>query len=213
LAAETARRGIPFVHISTDYVFDGRKGAPYIEQDATAPLNAYGRSKLRGEQGVCALNPRHVVLRTSWVYSPYGRNFVKTMLRLAGERDRLTVVDDQRGSPTAARDIAQACLSIAERCLAEPDNTPYGVFHFGGAGEATWCDFARAIIALAADRLSHMPTVMPIRTVDYPTPALRAADTRLDCTAIARSFGLAPRPWREALKETLGRLLHDKDST
>ena len=120
LAAETGRRGIPLIHISTDYVFDGRKGAPYVEQDEPAPLNAYGRSKLAGERGVRAGNPRHVILRTSWVYSPYRKNFVRTILRLAAERDRLTIVADQRGCPTAARDIAQACLDIAMRCASEP---------------------------------------------------------------------------------------------
>ena len=120
LAAETGRRGIPLVHISTDYVFDGRKGAPYVEEDEPAPLNAYGRSKLAGERGVRAGNPRHVILRTSWVYSPYRKNFVRTILRLAAERDRLTIVADQRGCPTAARDIAQACLDIAMRCASEP---------------------------------------------------------------------------------------------
>ena len=124
LAAETGRRGIPLVHISTDYVFDGRKGAPYVEQDAVAPLNAYGRSKLAGERGVRAGNPRHVILRTSWVYSPFGKNFVKTILRLAAERERLTIVADQRGCPTAARDIARACLDIALRCASEPERAP-----------------------------------------------------------------------------------------
>ena len=113
LAAETGRRGIPLVHISTDYVFDGRKGAPYVEEDERSPLNAYGRSKLAGERGVRAANPRHVILRTSWVYSPYRKNFVRTILRLAAERERLTIVADQRGCPTAARDIAKACLDIA----------------------------------------------------------------------------------------------------
>ena len=137
LAAETGRRGIPLVHISTDYVFDGRKGAPYVEQDEVAPLNAYGRSKLAGERGVRAANPRHVILRTSWVYSPYRKNFVRTILRLAAERERLTMVADQRGCPTAARDIAQACLDIAMRCASEPEREPYGTYHFAGAGEAS----------------------------------------------------------------------------
>src|SRR5215813_14546097 len=132
LAAETGRRGIPLVHISTDYVFDGRKGAPYVEEDAVAPLNAYGRSKLAGELGVQTANPRHVILRTSWVYSPYRKNFVRTILRLAAERERLTVVADQRGCPTAARDIAQACLEVANRCALQPELTPHGLYHFAG---------------------------------------------------------------------------------
>jgi len=211
LAAETARRGIPLIHISTDYVFDGRKGAPYVEQDEVAPLNAYGRSKLAGERGVCAANPRHVVLRTSWVYSPYGRNFVKTILRLAGERERLTVVDDQRGCPTAARDIARACLNVALRCASELERAPYGFYHFAGAGEATWFEFARTIVKLAAARLGRSPQVVPIRTIDYPTPALRAADTRLDCTAFVRTFSVEPRPWQQAVAETIDCMLTNRN--
>src|SRR5262245_21090565 len=211
LATETARRGIPLLHISTDYVFDGRKGAPYIEQDAATPLNAYGRSKLAGERGVCAGNPRHVIVRTAWLYSPHGRNFVKTILRLAAERERLTVVADQRGCPTAARDVARACLDIALRCASAPERTPYGIYHFAGGGEATWFEFASTIVAMAADRTGRSPPVVPIRTADYPTPAIRAADTRLDCTAIARTFGLKPRPWRQALTETIDRLAASRE--
>ena len=157
LAAEAGRHGIPSIHISTDYVFDGRKGAPYVENDAMAPLNAYGRSKLAGERGVRAANPRHVILRTSWVYSPFRKNFVRTILRLAAERERLTIVADQRGCPTAARDIARACLDIAMRCASEPKQAPYGLYHFAGAGEATWFEFANAIVEMAADRLPRPP--------------------------------------------------------
>jgi len=211
LASETAQRGIPLIHISTDYVFDGRKGAPYVEQDAVAPLNVYGRSKLAGERGVCAASKQHIVLRTSWVYSPYGKNFVKTMLRLAGERERLTVVDDQRGCPTAARDIAQACLDIAIRCASEPTEAPYGLYHFAGTGDATWFEFAQKIVELAAAPLGWTPRVEPIRTIDYPTPAQRAADTRLNCAAMARTFGIRPRPWREALAETIDRILTKRE--
>jgi dTDP-4-dehydrorhamnose reductase len=210
LAAETARRGIPLVHISTDYVFDGRKGAPYVEQDEVAPLNVYGRSKLAGERGVRAANPRHVILRTSWVYSPYRKNFVRTILRLAAERECLTVVTDQRGCPTAARDIARVCLDVAMRCAVEPERALYGIYHFAGAGEATWFEFAKAVVELAADRLSRSPQVLPIRSIDYPTPAVRAADTRLDCTAVVREFGVALRPWRQALADTIDRLLNKK---
>jgi dTDP-4-dehydrorhamnose reductase len=207
LATETGHRDIPIIHISTDYVFDGRKGAPYLEADATAPLNAYGRSKLAGEYGVRAGNARHVILRSSWMYGPYRKNFVRTVLRLAAERDRLTIVADQRGCPTAARDIAQACLDIALRCASERDSVPYGTYHFAGAGEATWFEFASAIVDLAADRLGRKPSVIPIRTVDYPTPAVRPADSRLNCAAIASECGITPRPWRQSLAETIERLL------
>jgi dTDP-4-dehydrorhamnose reductase len=207
LAAEAARRGLPLIHLSTDYVFDGRKGCPYLEDDITAPINAYGRSKLAGELAVRAVNPRHVVLRTAWVYSPYGKNFVRTILRLAEERDRLTVVADQSGCPTAARDVAQACLDIGFRCAANADEAPYGVYHFAGAGEASWFELATAVVVLAAGRLPRSPQVAPIRTVDYPTLASRPADTRLDCTAVVREFGVTLRPWRSALAETVDRLV------
>jgi dTDP-4-dehydrorhamnose reductase len=211
LAIETARCGIPLVHISTDYVFDGRKGTPYVEDDEVAPLNVYGRSKLAGERGVRAANPRHVVLRTSWVYSPYRKNFVRTILRLAAERDRLTIVADQRGCPSAAADIARACLDIAMCCASDPERAPYGVYHFAGAGDATWFDFAKAIIEMSADQRPAQPKIDPIQTIEYPTPAKRAADTRLDCTAVVREFGVKLRPWQQALAETIHRLLTNND--
>jgi dTDP-4-dehydrorhamnose reductase len=211
IATETGRRGIPFIHISTDYVFDGRKGAPYVECDATAPLNVYGRSKLAGEVGVCDANPRHIVLRTAWVHSPYGKNFVKTILQLAQERDRLTIVADQVGCPTAARDIAQVCLDLAIFCADKPERAAYGIYHFAGGGQASWHEFATAIVELSAGRLGRSPKVIPIQTADYPTPAVRPADGRLDCTAIEAEFGITPRPWRGALAETIARLLTYKD--
>jgi dTDP-4-dehydrorhamnose reductase len=210
LAIETGRRGIPLIHISTDYVFDGRKGAPYVEDDPVAPLNAYGRSKLAGEGGVSAANPRHIILRTSWVYSPFRKNFVRTIVRLATERDRLSVVADQRGCPTAARDIAKACFDIAMRCAAAPEQAPYGIYHFAGAGDATWFEFANEIVDTAADRLGKAPQIVPIRTFEYPCSAVRAFDTRLDCAAVVRAFGIRPRPWRQALTDTIDRLLSNK---
>jgi dTDP-4-dehydrorhamnose reductase len=205
LATATSRRGIPLIHISTDYVFNGRKGAPYVETDTPAPLNAYGRSKLAGEQAVAAGNPRHVILRTSWVYSPYGRNFVRTILRLANERERLSIVADQRGCPTAAKDVASACLSVALHCVENPEQCSYGLYHFAGGGEASWHEFAKAIVELA--RLPRPVEVVPIRAQDYPTPAQRPADSRLDCSAFDRVFHIKPRPWRVALADTLHRLL------
>jgi len=212
LAAETGARRIPFIHISTDYVFDGRKGAPYVEDDLASPLNAYGRSKFAGEHAVRAANPQHVILRTAWVHSPHGKNFVRTILRLAQERECLTVVADQRGCPTAARDIAKACLDMALYCAAEPERAPYGIYHFAGAGEASWFEFATAIVEVAADRLHRSPRMLPIRTIDYPTPAVRPADTRLDCGAIAHAFGVTLRPWRCGLAETIDRLLTSKEA-
>jgi dTDP-4-dehydrorhamnose reductase len=211
MAAETARHGIPFIHISTDYVFDGRKGAPYVETDATGPVNAYGRSKLAGECGVRETSVRHVILRTSWIYSQFRKNFVRTILRLAAERERLTIVADQRGCPTAAQDIAGACLDIAARCGADPEASPYGIFHYAGGGDATWFEFAKAIIEQSAVSTGKAPQIMPIRTEDYPTPAKRAADTRLDCSKVVHAYGVTLRPWRQALQETLGHLLHIRE--
>jgi len=207
LASETGKRGIPLIYISSDYVFDGRKGAPYVETDATAPLNAYGRSKLAGERRVSAANFQHVILRTAWLYSPHGTNFVRTILRLAREQERLTVVDDQLGCPTSARDLAQACLDIALLCAAEPEQTQYGVYHFAGAGAATWFELANAVVEQAAGQLGRLPQLVPIASFQRPSPALRPADSRLDCTAIRTAFGLAPRPWRRALAETVDSLL------
>ncbi len=210
LAAATALRGIPLVHISTDYVFDGRKGSPYVPDDAVNPLNVYGASKEAGERGVRS-NPQHVIVRTAWVYSPFGKNFVKTMLRLASERDRVSVVDDQRGCPTAARDVAEACLAIALRVAGDPGRAAYGTYHYAGAGEATWYDFARAIFELAAPSLGRVPEVVPITTAQYPTPALRPADARLDCATTIAAWQIVPRDWRAALADTLARLLAQKE--
>jgi len=203
LAEETGKRGIPLIYISTDYVFDGRKGAPYLEKDAPSPLNAYGRSKLAGERHVSAANPRHVILRTAWLYSAYGTNFVRTILQLAQERERLPVVADQLGCPTSARDLAKACLDIALFCATKPDQENYGFYHFAGAGAATRFEFANAIIEEAAGRLCRVPELVPIPSAQQPSPASRPADSRLDCTAVQRAFGLAPRPWRLALAETI----------
>jgi dTDP-4-dehydrorhamnose reductase len=211
LAAETGRRGVPLIHISTDYVFDGRKGRPYAPDDAVNPINVYGASKLAGEEAVRAGNPRHVVVRTSWLYSPAGANFVTTMLRLARERERLRVVDDQRGCPTAARDLAAACLTLATRLAENPAGAPYGVYHYAGAGETTWCGFARAIFELGRAHGLNAPEVVAIGAAEYPTAAARPSDTRLDCAAIVERWGVSLRDWRTALADTLARLLENKE--
>ena len=138
---------------------------------------------------------------------------MRTILRLAAERDRLTVVQDQLGCPTAARDIARACLVIALRCASKPNSSPYGTYHFAGAGGTNWFDFARAIVDLAADRLNRKPPVLPIRTVDYPTPAQRPADSRLDCSTIVGAFGIEPQPWRSSLANTIDRILIERDGS
>lgn len=209
LAGACAARGIPLVHISTDYVFDGEKDGPYVEDDPTGPLSVYGESKLAGESAVRAFLDRHVIVRTSWVYGVHGHNFVKTMLRLGRERDVLRVVDDQHGCPTFAGDLAAALLTIAHRVASEnlPDDA-YDTFHCAGAGAVTWCGFARRIFEVAAPMLGRAPTVEAITTADYPTPARRPANSVLDCGRLSEVYGLALRPWdaalRDMLNETLG---------
>ena len=211
LAVETGNRGIPLIHISTDYVFDGCKGKPYVEHDKIGPLNTYGRSKAAGEHGVRVANARHIILRTSWVYSHRRKNFVKTILQLAAKRDQLKIVADQRGCPTPARDVAETCLAIAKHFMSDLEHAPFGNFHFAGAGEASWFEFATAIIGLAEKWLPKPPKLLPIPTRDYPTPATRPLDTRLECGAIAQKFSISPQPWHHALEDTIDCLLTNKD--
>jgi dTDP-4-dehydrorhamnose reductase len=208
LAAAAAEAGAPFVHFSTDYVFDGLKGSPYVETDRTNPLGVYGRSKEEGERAVLAANPRSVVLRTAWVCSPDGANFVKTMLRLAAERDELRVVADQHGAPTFAADLAEAVARMAPRLLASaPGDEAYGLFHLSGAPHTTWHGFTDAILDGAAARGRKRPKLTPITTADYPTRAARPADGRLDCTRIGRVHGITPADWRTSLSHTLDALV------
>jgi dTDP-4-dehydrorhamnose reductase len=197
----------PLVHLSTDYVFDGALDRPYREDDATAPTGAYGRSKLAGERRIAGVHPNHAILRTSWVYSPFGANFVKTMLRLGETRAEARVVADQRGNPTYALDVADALFAIAERLRADPSPALRGVFHLTGQGEATWAEFAEAIFAEAAARGRAPVSVTPIATADYPTAARRPANSRLDNAKLAATFGLALPPWRDSTKLCVARLL------
>lgn len=207
LAALCAGAGIPFVHVSTDYVFDGLKGAPYTEDDPVNPTGVYGATKLAGERAALAANPRTLVLRTSWVYSAKGRNFVRTMLDAARTRDRLRVVADQKGCPTAAADLADAILSIARR-LDEGWRDEYaGVFHAAGEGWTTWHGLAEAAFQEAARHGRRVPVVEAIATADWPTPARRPPDSRLDCGKLARVFGLRLPPWRGSLARTVDELL------
>ena len=193
-------KGIPFVQISTDYVFDGAGQSPRLPGDATAPLGAYGRTKLAGEDAVRAAGGDHAILRTSWVYSAHGANFVKTMLRLGAERDRLTIVADQIGGPTPARAIAEACVAIAGQLRQDPEKA--GTYHFAGAPDTSWADFARAIFAEAG-----LPcTVEDIPSSAYPTPAKRPLNSRINCSTTETVFGL-PRPdWRAGLRDALADL-------
>jgi dTDP-4-dehydrorhamnose reductase len=200
MAQACAAMGIPFVQISTDYVFDGTGTAPWTPDAPTAPLSAYGRSKLKGEEAVRAAGGPHVILRTSWVFSAHGANFVKTMLRLGAERPVLRVVADQWGAPTPAAAIAGACLTIADRLIAAPHLS--GLHHFAGFPDTTWAGFARAIMQAAG-----LPAqVEDIATADYPTPARRPANSRLDCSTLARDFAI-PRPdWQVGLAAVIAAL-------
>ncbi|MDX1784532.1 MAG: dTDP-4-dehydrorhamnose reductase [Roseovarius sp.] len=193
LATECAAMGIPFIQISTDYVFDGSGQMPFAPDHATAPLGAYGRSKQAGEAAVGAAGGNHVILRTSWVFSAHGNSFVKTMLRLGAERDRLTVVADQIGGPTPAAAIAAACLRCAERLAAEPELS--GTYHFTGRPDVSWAEFARAIFATAGLTVE----VSDIPSADYPTPARRPANSRLDCSSLHAAFGIERPDWQRAL--------------
>jgi dTDP-4-dehydrorhamnose reductase len=210
LAAACSAANVPFIHVSTDYVFDGSKETAYTEDDPVHPMGVYGDSKESGERVLRETWSRHVILRTAWVYSVFGNNFVKTMLRLARERDSLRVVADQYGCPTAAGDIAEAILRIVQR-IGSGSDIPWGTYHYCGAGSTTWHGFAEAIVQLAGPVLGRTVPVIPITTADYPTPAKRPANSVLDCTKIREHFGIQPRPWRESLEEVLSELLSMAD--
>ncbi|MBJ3775288.1 dTDP-4-dehydrorhamnose reductase [Acuticoccus mangrovi] len=200
LAGLCAAADIPLVHLSTDYVFDGTLDRPYREDDPIAPASVYGRTKAEGEAAVMAAGGRALVLRTAWVYSPFGKNFVKTMLRLGAERDRLRVVSDQVGNPTSALDIADAVLRLA--AMRDGWGSGGEILHLAGTGETSWHGLAEAIFAGTA----APPVVEPIPTSAYPTPARRPANSRLDTTRLAERYGIVLPPWRESLAVTLDRL-------
>lgn len=197
MAEACAARDIPFVHISTDYVFAGSGDTPWQVDDPVAPPNAYGRTKLLGEEGVRQVSGRYAILRTSWVVSCHGHNFVKTMLRLGADRDKLTIVADQIGAPTSARDIAAACVEIAGQLGKDAHKS--GTYHFQGAPFASWADFARAIFAQSGT----VCVVEDIPTTAFPTPAVRPLNSRLDCSALERVFGISQPDWQQGLGEIL----------
>jgi len=200
MAGACAELGIPFVQISTDYVFDGSGTVPWKPGDTPAPLGAYGRSKLAGERAVQAAGGTHAILRTSWVVSAHGNNFVRTMLRLGKTRERLSIVADQVGGPTPARAIAAACVQMAETLASEPKKR--GVYHFAGAPDVSWAGFAREIFAQTG-----LPcAVEDIPTTAYPTPAVRPLNSRLDCTTLETVFGLSRPDWRAGLTDILKEL-------
>ena len=207
VAQAAARLGVPVIHLSTDYVFDGSASGSYVETDATAPASVYGASKLAGEQAVAAANPRNLILRTAWVYSPFGKNFVKTMLRLAADRDEISVVADQWGNPTSALDIADAILHAAATLHRNKDFAAFGIYHLAGTGEANWSGFARHI--LDTSRVSGGPSarVRDITTTDYPTKARRPANSRLSSAKFAYAFGWSAPDWRLSTEAVVRRVL------
>ncbi len=204
LAQAAARAGVPIVQLSTDYVFDGSKSGAYTEDDAISPLGAYGRSKAAGEAAVRAATPHHLILRTAWVYGRYGHNFLKTMLRLAAERDRLRVVADQRGCPTSTVDIAEAILAADAGLMRDPALA--GTYHFAGSGVTTWHGFAEAIVAAQAKLSGRTPVVDAIATADYPTPARRPNNSELNSARFAERFGIRAEAWQTRTKEIVGLL-------
>jgi dTDP-4-dehydrorhamnose reductase len=207
VAEAAARLKVPLLHLSTDYVFDGALDRAYREDDPTAPTGAYGRSKLAGERLVTERCENSVVLRTAWVYSPFGANFVRAMLKLNETRDEVGVVADQRGNPTSALDVADALIAIAARVKGDASPTLRGVFHMTGSGEATWADFAEAIFREAAARGRRRTKVKRITTADYPTLARRPANSRLDNTKLARVYGFILPGWRQSVTGCCARLL------
>jgi dTDP-4-dehydrorhamnose reductase len=211
LAQLAANLAVPLIHLSTDYVFDGAKSSPYLESDRTNPLSVYGRTKLAGEIAVAAETQNHAVLRTAWVYSPFGVNFVKTMLRLGVERSELPIVDDQIGSPTSALDIADAIFKVAGNLISRPaEPSLRGTFHMTGTGEASWADFAAEIFAAWADLGQEKPKIMRIRTTDFSTPARRPANSRLCNHKLSELHGVTLPDWRPSTQTIVRRLSADR---
>ncbi|GAA4492472.1 dTDP-4-dehydrorhamnose reductase [Pseudaeromonas paramecii] len=202
LAAVAQDLGAVLIQVSTDYVFDGHKSAPYVETDEPNPLGVYGASKLAGEAEVQARCAKHLILRTAWLFDPAGSNFVRTVLRLAHSRSSLRIVADQWGSPTCAQDLAGAVLSMACEAL-QPDFVDWGLYHYAGSPSVSWFEFAEAIIQAAWQQglLAYQPALFPIPSAEYACAARRPLNSRLDCSKIAARFGIPPSDWRRALQD------------
>lgn len=209
LARAAAKRDIPILHVSTDYVYNGEKKSPYVEEDPVAPASVYGASKLAGEIAVAKANPKHIIIRTAWVYSATGNNFVKTMLRLATNCDQLKVVDDQHGNPSYAPHLAQATLCVVRRLLEEPGFEPWGVYHLAGTGTTTWCGLAREVFHRSEAAGGPHASVGAITTSEYPTPAKRPANSQLDCAKAKETFGVELPEWRTGVSDCIARLMRD----
>lgn len=210
LSGAAARIGAPIVHLSTDYVFAGDKPGPYVETDVVGPTGAYGRSKLAGEQAVAAANPQHVILRTAWVYSPFGKNFAKTMLRLAETRGELGVVHDQCGNPTSAHDIAAGLWHIARQVAESPSALRPGIYHMTASGEASWAEFAEEIFRVSAALGGPAARVRRIASDEFPTPTRRPANSRLDCSKLSETFGLILPQWQASTRACVENLVQNK---
>jgi dTDP-4-dehydrorhamnose reductase len=211
LASACEKAGIPLVHISTDYVFDGQKQGAYLETDSVSPLSVYGKSKAAGEGAVREHLPEHLILRTSWVYGVHGHNFVKTMLRLGREREVVQVIDDQYGCPTYAADLAETILKISAQLL-EGGQIHWGTYHYCGQGVTSWHGFAEAIFNLARKYVQlKVEQIEAVSTAEYPTAAKRPANSVLDCSLFKSHFGFAPKPWNESLARMLDQVLSEKD--
>lgn len=213
VAEAASELGAPLLHLSTDYVFDGQLSRPYNEQDATGPTGAYGRSKLQGERQIASRHDDYVILRTAWVYSPYGSNFVKTMLRLSETKSEVSVVDDQHGNPTYALDISNALILIARRLVSDKNSELRGVFHMSGAGEGTWADVAEEIFAVSSLRGRPPVQVNRIATADYPTPARRPKNSRLDNRKLKITYNLTLPEWRVSVKDCVKRILQEQSGS
>lgn len=213
LARLACDREIPLIHISTDYVFDGAKPEPYSENDQVNPLGVYGASKFAGEEEVRRLIPHHLILRTAWVYSPYGKNFVKTMLRLAESRDSVSVVSDQRGSPTSALDIADGILKICSKVSSRDGDIPFGTYHLTGAGAATWAEFAEFIFKIREQSGYEPVDVNWISSSEYPTPVSRPQNSVLDSTKLKVAFGVSLPDWRSSSELVVKQLLDEGNSS
>jgi len=206
LAKACRAAGIPIIHISTDYVFEGTRATPYLEDDPLSPIGIYGISKAQGETFVRDILDRHIIIRTSWLYGVYGHNFVKTMLRLAAQQEEIKVVADQRGCPTSAADLAGAVLSVANQ-IGSGENSDWGTYHYCGKGETTWFEFAEAIFERARTHTDLAVTrVVPISTASFGAPAPRPAFSVLSCDRIRQRFGIIQRPWIDSLDETITRI-------
>lgn len=201
LAEASANLGVPLIHVSTDYVFDGSKSSAYVETDPVMPLGVYGLSKEAGERAIRVVQNRHIIVRTAWVYGTYGRNFLKTMLDLAATREGWGVVNDQVGNPTGTADLAVALLAAAEKT--SRDSSCWGTYHFAGQGDATWFEFAEEIVAAQAAFTGRRPALRAIATEDYPTPARRPRNSRLNSDLFASVFGVRALPWRERTRDVV----------